>query len=389
MACAPATRRAEQHTGHFKTVLHLHQPRRRTPHADVHRIGAGQSRTGAGGAMTEFARERSVAAATRGKGDAHGIARQTTRLPERRRRFMRWMIGWSTALVFVAAATPSFAQISLVGEWSPRYHEDQPDRIPGPELGDYTGLPITEGARLAADTWDASRLTLREHQCKVHNGPYILHGPIQFRLWEEKDLRTQALIAIRMYLNTYEQERTIWMDGRPHPPEYAPHTFQGFSTGKWEGDILTVYTTHIKQEWIRRNGVPNSEKSTMVEHFIRHGNILTHLEVWSDPVYLSEPLIRSEDFVFNDHPGGNWLWPCEYVDEIVDRPHSAVPSYLPGKSPFEGDFAYRFGVPVEAAKGGAETTYPEYQEKLRTLPKPPKPAAAAKAAAETRPAASK
>jgi len=276
----------------------------------------------------------------------------------------------------IAAATPAFAQVSLVGEWSPRYHEDQPDRIPGPELGDYTGLPLTDGARLAADSWDASRLTLREHQCKVHNGPYILHGPIQFRVSEERDLRTQQLIALHEYLNTYEQERTIWMDGRPHPPEWAPHTWQGFSTGKWEGDILTVYTTHIKQEWVRRNGVPNSEKSTTIEHFIRHGNIMTHLIVWTDPVYLSEPLMRSEDFVLQERTSGNWLWPCEYVDEILDRPHSAVPNYLPGKSPFEGDLAYRYGVPVEAAKGGAETTYPEYQIKLRALPKPAKPAAA-------------
>jgi hypothetical protein len=276
----------------------------------------------------------------------------------------------------VALSTPAFAQVSLVGEWSPRYHEDQPDRIPGPELGDYTGLPLTDGARLSADSWDASRLTLREHQCKVHNGPYILHGPIQFRFSEERDLRTQQLVALHEYLNTYEQERTIWMDDRPHPPEWAPHTWQGFSTGKWEGDILTVYTTHIKQEWVRRNGVPNSEKSTTVEHFIRHGNILSHLIVWTDPVYLSEPLIRSEDFVLQERTSGNWLWPCEYVDEILDRLHSAVPNYLPGKSPFAGDFAYRYGVPVEAAKGGAETTYPEYQIKLRTLPKPPKPAAA-------------
>jgi hypothetical protein len=289
------------------------------------------------------------------------------------------MKGTAFGVVVAAAfalATPAFAQVSLVGEWSPRYHEDQPDRIPGPELGDYTGLPLTDGARLSADSWDASRLTLREHQCKVHNGPYILHGPIQFRISEERDLRTQQLIALHEYLNTYEQERTIWMDGRSHPPEWAPHTWQGFSTGKWEGDILTVYTTHIKQEWVRRNGVPNSETSTTVEHFIRHGNIMTHLIVWTDPVYLSEPLIRSEDFVLQERTSGNWLWPCEYVDEILDRPHSAVPNYLPGKSPFEGDFAYRYGVPVEAAKGGAETTYPEYQIKLRTLPKPSKPAAA-------------
>jgi hypothetical protein len=286
------------------------------------------------------------------------------------------MKGIMLAAGLALATTPAFAQVSLVGEWSPRYHEDQPDRIPGPELGDYTGLPLTDGARLAADSWDASRLTLREHQCKVHNGPYILHGPIQFRLWEDKDPRTQQVVALQQYLNTYEQQRTIWMDGRPHPPEWAPHTWQGFSTGKWEGDILTVYTTHIKQEWVRRNGVPNSEKSTTIEHFIRHGNILSHLIVWSDPVYLSEPLIRSEEFVLQERTSGNWLWPCEYVDEIVDRPHSAVPNYLPGKSPFDGDFAYRYGVPVDAAKGGAETTYPEYQMKLRTLPKPTKPAAA-------------
>ena len=251
-------------------------------------------------------------------------------------------------------------------------------RGPGPELGDYTGLPITDGARLAADSWDASRLTLREHQCKVHNGPYIYHGPMQVRIWEEKDPQTQQLKAIGTYISTYEQARTIWMDGRPHPPEFAPHTWQGFSTGKWEGDVLTVYTTHIKQEWIRRNGIPNSEKSTMVEHFIRHGNYMTHLEIWTDPVYLTEPLIRSEDFILNERPVGNWLWPCEYVDEVVSRPHSDVPSYLPGKSPFAGDFAYRYGIPVEAANGGAEMTYPEYQAKLRTLPKPTKPAASAK-----------
>ncbi|HET9270510.1 MAG TPA: hypothetical protein VFO31_20175 [Vicinamibacterales bacterium] len=264
--------------------------------------------------------------------------------------------------------------MSLVGEWSPRYHEDQPERIPGPELGDYTGLPITDGARLAADSWDASRLTLPEHQCKVHNAPYIYHGPLQFRVSEERDLRTQRVIAYKHYINTYEQERTIWMDGRPHPPAWAPATWMGFSTGTWDGDILVVTTTHIKQEWIRRNGIPNSDRSTMIEHFIRHGNTLTHLVQWTDPVNLTEPLVRSEDFVLQEREAGSWLWPCEYVDEVVDRPRDEVPHYLPGRSPYAGDFAYRYGVPVEAANGGAATMYPEYQERLRTLPRAPKPA---------------
>ena len=280
----------------------------------------------------------------------------------------------AVAIVVTCTGAPASAQVSLAGEWSPRYHEDQPDRIPGPELGDYTGLPITDGARLAADSWDASRLTLPEHQCKVHNAPYIYHGPLQFRMWEERDERTQRVLAYKNYINTYEQERTIWMDGRSHPPAWAPATWMGFSTGKWEGDILVVTTTHIKQEWIRRNGVPNSDRSTMIEHFIRHGNILTHLVQWTDPVNLTEPLLRSEDFVLQERSAGNWLWPCEYVDEVADRPRGEVPHYLPGKSPYAGDFAWRYGVPLDAANGGAETMYPEYRDKLRTLPKPTKPA---------------
>ena len=100
------------------------------------------------------------------------------------------------------APRAGFSQVSLDGVWGPRMHEDQPDRGPGPELGDYTGLPITDGARLAADSWDASRLSLREHQCKVHNGPYIFHGPLQIRIWEEKELRTQQVTAIKIYIST-------------------------------------------------------------------------------------------------------------------------------------------------------------------------------------------
>lgn len=283
----------------------------------------------------------------------------------------------STRLTFYAlavlmlAASPAFAQVNLVGEWSPRTHEDQLERGPGPELGDYLGLPITEGARLYADSWDAARLTLREHQCKVHNSPYIYRGPLDVRISEEKDPNTQQLVAFRHYINTYEQDRTIWMDGRPHPPDYAPHTWQGFSTGRWEGDILTVTTTHIKSEWTRRNGIPNSDKATMIEHFIRHGDVMSHVSIVTDPVYLTEPLIKSEEFVLNERPPARgWLWPCEYVDEVADRPKGDVPHYLPGRSPNVTEFSNKTGIPLEATRGGAETMYPEYLQKLKKLSTP-------------------
>ena len=175
------------------------------------------------------------------------------------------------------------------------------------------------------------------------------------------------MIAIKNYISTYEQSRTIWMDGRPHPSENAPHTWMGFSTGKWEGDMLTVYTTHLKTGWLRRNGLPESDRATMVEHFIRHGGYLTHVTILKDPVYLTEPLIRSEDLELDNNEQISWLWPCEPVVEVV-RPKGEVPNYLPGRNPFLHEFAQRWGLAYEPTRGGAETMYPEYRIKLKKMP---------------------
>jgi cyclase len=258
--------------------------------------------------------------------------------------------------------------IDLSGNWAPVLHEDQGERIPGPELVNYLGLPITDGARERVLAWDASRLTVPEHQCQVHVAPYIYRGPLNLRIWEEKDAQSQRLVAIKQYISTYEQTRTIWMDNRPHPPEAAAHTWMGFSTGKWEGNTLTVYTTHIKQGWIRRNGVPESDKATLVEHFIRHGERMTHVSIVTDPVYLTEPLIKSQDFVVQVQAGQNWLYPCEYVEEVAGRARGAVPAYLPGQNTFTHEFADKFKIPVEAALGGAETMYPEYERGIKHPP---------------------
>jgi len=276
------------------------------------------------------------------------------------------------AMLAATLVSPAMAQLDLTGIWSPVFHEDQPERIPGPELVDYLGLPINEAARRWALAWDPSRLTLPEHQCQVHTVAYMYRGPLLLRIWEERDPQTQELIAIRQYIGNYEQNRTIYMDGRPHPPAWAAHTWMGFSTGKWDGNILTVTTTHIKQGWHRRNGLPSSDRITLVEHFIRHDDHLTHVTVVTDPDYLTEPLVKSQDFTLTINESGiggggitgGWLYPCEYVEEIPGRKLDQVPSYMPGENPFVMEFAERHKVPVAAAMGGAETMYPEYRNKL-------------------------
>jgi hypothetical protein len=272
----------------------------------------------------------------------------------------------TTWALLTIAILPASAQVVLSGEWTPVYQEDFDERIPGPALVDYLGIPINDAARSWALAWDPDRLTLPEHQCQVHTAAYIYRGPLQLRMWEERDPESHKLIAIHNYISTYEQWRTIYMDDRPHPADYEKHTWMGFSTGKWQGDILVVNTSHIKQGWHRRNGIPSSDLISLTEYFIRHGDRMTHVSVVQDPVYLTEPLIKSQDYVLNTRPQPDraWLWPCEYVDEAPGLKKGTVQSYMPGENPYVNEFADKHKIPVAAALGGADTAYPNYRAKL-------------------------
>jgi hypothetical protein len=44
-------------------------------------------------------------------------------------------------------------------------HSDQVKRVEGPRLGDYTGLPINDAARLRADSWDAKVSLVTDPAC--------------------------------------------------------------------------------------------------------------------------------------------------------------------------------------------------------------------------------
>lgn len=265
---------------------------------------------------------------------------------------------------------PAQAQVDLTGVWGPPrpYEEDEPERGPGPSLVEFLGLPINDYARQWGLAYSPARLALSEHQCQVHVVHYIHRGPNNIRIWEERDPITHELIAIHEYVNTYEQKRTIWMDGRDHPSPNAPHTWMGFSTGVWDGNMLTVTTTHIKQGWFRRENLPSSDEATMVEHYVRTGDILTHISVTEDPVWLAEPLIKSEEYVLTPNADDfTPFWPCEYIEEGQVRA-GYVPHFLPGENPYTAEYAATHDLPQEAALGGPETMYPEYRARLKELP---------------------
>jgi hypothetical protein len=267
-------------------------------------------------------------------------------------------------LMLVLIATPAWAQVDFSGEWAPRFWEDQPERVPGPELGNYLGIPINAAARMRGDTWDAAIQTLPEWQCRPHMADYIWRGPSNLRISKEVDPASRTITAFHAeWLRSVD--RVVYLDNRPHPPEGAMHTWAGYSTAKWDGDVLTVTTTHLKEGYLRRNGLPRSDKATLVEHWIRHGDFLTVAAIVTDPVYLAEPFIRTTDYELDLHQQVA-PYPCGVVAE-VDRPRGVIPHLLPGTNPYLHEFADDYKIPYEATRGGPETMYPEYREKLKAL----------------------
>jgi len=265
-------------------------------------------------------------------------------------------------LLALIAPSPVHAQRDISGNWAGLYHEDQPHRIPGPELGDYTGIPLNDAGRLKADSWDASILTLREHQAKPHPSTYSLRGPANIRIRRELDPATQETIGYELFGTFGQATRMIWLDGRAHPPVHAAHTWAGFSTARWDGSQLEVVTTHLKAGWLQRNGVAHSDRATMTERFIRHGNHLTVVTFVDDPIYLEEPFIRTTNWVLSPDQDIRRTQ-FDVVDEVAGRRKSEVPHYLPGSPDAarkQTEFASKFKLPAGAARGGAATTYPEF-----------------------------
>ena len=273
----------------------------------------------------------------------------------------------AVVIIGCGLASPASAQFDITGNYNAIFHEDQPERIPGPSLGDFLGLPINDSARAFAEAWDASRLTVPEHQCRAHSAPYIMRGPLNMRIWEERHRETQQVVAIHVDISNFQQRRVVWMDGRPHPSALAEHTWMGFSTGRWDGDTLVVTTSHIKQMWHRRNGIPQSDLVRLTERFTVHGSVLTYVTITEDPVYLTETLVKTTNMLRNPRPLApqQLLYPCTAVVELADQARGAVPHYLPGENPFLKEFGAKLKIPDEATRGGAATMYPEFGQRLR------------------------
>jgi hypothetical protein len=272
-------------------------------------------------------------------------------------------------LMLTLPGTAAYAQFDLVGSWAARNTEDiSRDSYPV----DYVGLPLNDEGRTRALAYNESQLAMIERQCEGWPQFYFVQGPFGLRIWSDTEPVKGTTTSYTIGAWEDRAPMTIWMDGRPHPSEYAEHTRGGFTTGRWEGNTLVAYTTHMKAGFLRKNGPPSSDRATMTSRFYRHGDILTVLTVIEDPIYLAEPHIISKSFQLSANPILPVGPPC--VTTFEGRPPGeSVPHYVPEKNPFVDEMTKRFHIPPDAVLGRPETLYPEYRKKIRSTYEQPEP----------------
>jgi hypothetical protein len=203
------------------------------------------------------------------------------------------------------------APIDLTGYWVSLVTEDWRYRMVTPAPGDYQGVPMTPAAIKFAETWDPAKDEAAGEQCKSYGAPAILRIPEHLHItWQDDN-------TLRMETDAGKQTRAFHFGAGkpaavPSVGEDGAPSLQGESVALWEiqragpraSGGLKVTTTHLKAGYLRKNGVPYSENTNLVEYYDmvheydgdKLGELMVVTVVVTDPMYLREPFIISSHF---------------------------------------------------------------------------------------------
>jgi len=195
-----------------------------------------------------------------------------------------------------AASPRAIAPIDLTGQWVAVISEDWRWRMLTPAKGDIVSIPLNLQGQHAAEAWDPARDEAAGEQCKAYGAPGLMRGPIRMRIaW--LDDRTLALDT-----DYGMQTRRLRFGNAGAQP--GPRSWQGVSAAEWIvrgggrasqtfGTLKTV-TTNLRPGYLRKNGVPYSERAVFTEYWDVHtlptgDKLLVNTNVVEDPVYLQLP----------------------------------------------------------------------------------------------------
>jgi hypothetical protein len=111
-----------------------------------------------------------------------------------------------------------------------------------------------------------------------------------------------------------QTRRLVFAANPPKGGKPAAPSWQGESSARWEpadgGGSLRVVTTNLRAGYLRKNGVPYSDRATLTEHFDLTslpdvGQVLLVNTTVEDPVYLTGPYVTSPHFK-KETDGSKW-----------------------------------------------------------------------------------
>ena len=138
--------------------------------------------------------------------------------------------------------------------------------------------------------------------CASASLPSQLADPAPWNLDQEVD-------RVLIYYEHDEWLRTIWMDGRRHPPP-SELFYKGHSIGWYEGDALLVETTNFTwdPDGMDDHGhLASSTRKRVTERYTRSGPDSLKLEITiEDSLFLTEPFTWTRRFERSEFPPGEW-----------------------------------------------------------------------------------
>ena len=158
-------------------------------------------------------------------------------------------------------------------------------------LGGAPKWPLTDKGKAAMAAYDPKATTQKD--CIPVGAPTLMLYPVANTITVQRD-------RVVMKIDWMGAERTIFLDGRRHPP--ASDTFlHGHSVGRWEGDTLVAETTNFSDHPIGLSTtLPSSTQKRLVERFRLNadGKGLTYAGTMEDAVYLARPVEWSRQWQY-------------------------------------------------------------------------------------------
>jgi hypothetical protein len=202
------------------------------------------------------------------------------------------------------------APIDLTGYWVSYVTENWRYRMVTPAKGEYRRIPVSPAAVPIINAWDPSADEKAGSQCKSYGAAAIMSVPGRLHItWQDAN-------TLRVDIDAGTQTRLFRFAARAASSPARP-TWQGESTARWEpvatadrGGSLSVVTSNLRAGYLRKNGVPYSERATVSEHFDLAplpdgGQLLLVNTVVEDPMYLNAPYIVSPHFK-KEPDGSKW-----------------------------------------------------------------------------------